>query len=82
MKALEEILAKSSHIPIEDIQFKYECEIIRPSEAISAMEEFGRQQYNQAIKDAVKNAEGYYLDEVRQEMPARVNQESILKLLK
>jgi len=49
---------------------------------INAMNEFGKEQYNQAVKDCSKSATAYVTQEtVNGSKIAKVNQESILKNL-
>lgn len=52
-------------------------------DAITAMKEYGKQMYNQAVKDCSESATAYVTQEsVNGGKVAKVNQESILKNLK
>ena len=75
MKTPEEILEKYT-------EWQGEKAVRTEENMLDAMEEYGKQQWNEAINAATINAEGYYYDEEGQEIPAHVSQQSIQSLLK
>ena len=78
MKTPEEILSKFESENCWVLANNLTSEVIIPS-----MEEYGNQQYNQAIKDAAENAKAFFFyDDFDGSPEFGVNKDSILKLVK
>jgi len=81
MTYAREILGFCSFVSVEDIDFKNEVPIIRPSEAIEAIEQAQKQAWNEAIRAAVESAEVKHQRLGSGATFGVVNKQSILKLL-
>ena len=55
MSQKEEILSEATGIPVEDIEFSNEVQIIRPSEALEAMQQFADQEERAFAEWIIKN---------------------------
>ena len=60
-KLAEETLAKCAVINIEELQYKNEIQIIRPSEALEAMEAY----YQAKLKEIATNLYQYWLENIK-----------------
>lgn len=82
----EIIIEKYGCSDLEDLQKCFLNDMISFSMIREAMEEYGKQQYNQAIKDAAENAKAKVDSDMITSLKVApyvyVDKESILKLLK